>query len=260
MKALDFTYFFSASSEVPETLLVPLYGQVHLTWLAVILVGSLAIALFYRSLKPHQKTSFKRNFAIFIVVFELLRQVIYLQLGRYELGLLPLHLCGITELTIFIYAFTGNKYVKESLYSLGILGALLALLFADWLIYPIMHFQFIHSFVAHGSLFAFVLMLLVSGELRPDARKLPAVFMGTVLLMVPLYFFNKQFNTNFFFMNYPSPGSPLVLFEQWVGNPGYIGLTLVLLLIVWFFMYLPFSRAKRRHYKEAGPLPVRRSS
>lgn len=258
MKNLDFSYFFAPASQIPITLQVPLYGRVHLTWLAVILVASLLISLVYRALKPRQRTRFKRGMAIFIVLFELLRQLIYLQLGRYEWGLLPLHLCGITEVTIFVYAFTNHKIVKESLYALGMVGALMALLFADWLIYPVLHFQSIHSFIAHGALFTFVLMLLVSGELKPNPSQLPAVFMALVVFMVPLYFLNHLLDTNFFFLNYPSPGSPLVLFENWVGNPGYIGLTLVLLLVVWLLMYLPFLRTKRR-YKEAGPIPVKRS-
>lgn len=259
MKTLDFSLFFARADEIPSSLQLSLYGTQHLIWLGALLVASLIISFMYKALKPRQRSKFKKQLAWFIILFELLRQIIYIQLGRYEWGLLPLHLCGITEFTIFIYAYTNNKYVKESLYSLGIVGALMALLFADWLIYPVLHFQSIHSFVQHGALFTFVLMLLVSGELRPNARHLPVVFMGLVLMVIPIYFLNHVLNTNFFFVNYPSPGSPLVLFEQIAGNPGYIALTIGLLLVVWIVMYLPFKGSGRKRYKEAGPLPVRRS-
>jgi hypothetical integral membrane protein (TIGR02206 family) len=177
--------------------------------------------------------------------FELLRQIIYLVLGRYELGLLPLHLCGLTEFLIFFHAFTKNKIIKESLYAMGIIGALMALLFADWLIYPLWHFQSIHSFVMHGLLLGYIIMLLWSQELRPNYKLLPQVFILFFLICFGLFYFNKQYGTNFFFLNYPSPGSPLVMFEEWVGNPGYIGLTVVLLLIVWFIMYLPWRIGRK---------------
>lgn len=258
MNALDFSYFFAPASEIPSALQLPLYGPTHLIWLGLIVVASLLIAFVYRSLRARSRTRFKRSLALFIILFEVLRQLIYLQLGRYEWGLLPLHLCGVTEFAILMYAYTSNKYVKESLYALGIVGALMALLFADWLIYPVLHFQSIHSFVQHGALFSFILMLLISGELKPKAAHLPWVFTGLIVLMVPLYFLNGFLNTNFFFLSYPSPGSPLVLFEQWVGNPGYIGLTFLLLMLVWVIMYLPFIKVRRR-YKEAGRIPIKRS-
>jgi uncharacterized membrane protein YwaF len=134
----------------------------------------------------------------------------------------------------------------------------MALLFADWLIYPSLHFQSIHSFVMHGLLLGFVVMLLVSGELKPDPRLLPMVFMGLVIFLIPIYYLNQKLYTNFFFLAYPSPGSPLVMFEEIAGSPGYIFVTMALLFVVWFMMYLPFL-GKRRRYKVAHTLPVRRS-
>ena len=63
---------------------------------------------------------------------------------------------------------------------------------------------------------------------------------------------------NFFFLNYPSPGSPLVLFEQIAGNPGYIALTLLLVLVVWIILYLPFYSSTKHRVREAYSLPARK--
>ena len=122
-------------------------------------------------------------------------------------------------MTIFIYAFTKNKIAKESLYALGIVGALMALIFADWLMLPLLNFQSIHSFLMHGLLIAFIVMLVVAGEIKPNYKNLPMVFIVHLFICFGLYFFNKAFDTNFFFMNYPSPGSPLVMFETTVRQP-----------------------------------------
>jgi len=258
MENLTLDYFFSPPQDIPTSLSLSLYGRTHLIWLAIIIVASIGISLFYRNMNTHQRKQFKKGMAIFIILFELLRQLIYINLGRYELGLLPLHLCGLTEFAIFIYAFSSNKTIKESLYALGIIGALMALLFADWLIYPIMHFQSLHSFIQHGALFTFCLMLLISGELKPDYRRLPAVAGLLTIICFGLYFFNKVYDTNFFFLNYPSPGSPLVLFEELAGNPGYIALTILLLLVVWLVMYLPFYRPNKPRVREAYSMPTRK--
>lgn len=238
-------YFFASEQQIPESMRLNLYGRTHLLWLGAIVVFIVLLSIFYTRLRPYQKKQFKKSFALFIIFFELLRQIIYLVLGRYELGLLPLHLCGLTEVLILFHAFTKNKVVKESLYAMGLIGALMALLFADWLVYPVLHFQSIHSFVMHGLLMGYIVMLIWSQELKPNEKLLPQVFILFFLICFGLYYFNKQYDTNFFFLNYPSPGSPLVIFEQWVGNPGYIGLTVVLLFVVWFILYLPWRLSRK---------------
>ena len=254
---MDFSGFFYDYKNVPEGLGIAYYSMPHLIWLGAILVMIILISLLYRSMRPNQRTGFKKEFAAFIIGAEILRQVYYIVLGRYYLEYLPFHLCGLTEMTIFIYAYTNNKIAKESLYALGIIGALMALIFADWLMLPLFNFQSIHSFLMHGLLIAFIVMLVVAGELKPDARNLPKVFLVHLAICVVLYFFNKQFDTNFFFMNYPSPGSPLIIFEQTFGNPGYVFFTIVLVFAVWLVEYLPwlFFRPKKNYkysYKEVA--------
>ena len=253
---MDFSTFFLDNYNVSEGMGVAVYGPEHLTWLAAMVVGMVLISLYYRSLREPQRDRFKKGMAWFILGLEIVRQVIYLVMGRYRVEYLPFHLCGITEFTIFIYAYTKNKTARESLYALGIIGALMALAFADWLHLPLFNFQSIQSFLIHGALIAFILMLLVAGEIKPEVKRLPKVFMVHLVIFIATFFFNKAFDTNFFFLNYPSPGSPLVLFEEIAGNPGYNLLTFGLLLVIWVILYLPwmiFNREKKNYkynYKE----------
>lgn len=258
MNAFTFAYFFAAASDIPTDIAIGLFSLTHILYSLAMLVMAIIISFYYRNLRPRQKSSFKKNFSLFILFYELLRFLAYVQMGRFSYDLLPLHLCGISEFLIFGYAFTKNKYLNESLYALGLIGAVMALTFSDWLNFPFWHFQTIHSFTQHGFLLSFVLMLLISGELKPNVKNLPVVFIGLLITMVPLYYLNQILGTNFFFLAYPSPGSPLVLFEQIAGNPGYIFLVLALLLFVWLLMYLPFM-GKRNKARQAYKVPVRRS-
>jgi len=242
---MDFSTFFYDLYNVPQGMGIEYYSTPHLIWLGALLVLIIGVSLAYRSMNSSSRTRFKKGFAIFIISMEIFRQVTYLIMGRYRLEYLPFHLCGFTEFTILIYAFTKNKIAKESLYALGIVGALMALIFADWLILPLLNFQSIQSFLAHGCLIAFIVMLVFSGELKPNYKNLPMVFIVHLVLCFGLYYFNKAFDTNFFFMNYPSPGSPLVIFEQMFGNPGYVFFTIVLVGIVWLIEYLPWVIFKR---------------
>lgn len=247
---MDFSHFFSDLYNIPQGLGIAYYSTPHLIWLGALVVMIISVALVYRSLRNQQRTRFKKGFAVFIIAMEIFRQVTYLVMGRYRLEYLPFHLCGFTEFTILIYAFTKNKIAQESLYALGIIGALMALFFADWLILPLLNFQSIQSFLAHGALIAFIVMLVFAGELKPNYKNLPMVFIIHLALCFGLYFFNKAYNTNFFFMNYPSPGSPLVLFEQQFGNPGYVYFTIVIVWVVWLIEYIPwiiFKRTKRNY-------------
>ena len=252
---MDFSGFFYDYKNVPEGVGIGYFSTPHLIWLGSLILIILFTSILYRSMRPNTQTKFKKGFALFIVGAEILRQVYYIALGRYYLEYLPFHLCGLTEMTIFIYAFTKNKIAKESLYALGIVGALMALIFADWLMLPLLNFQSIHSFLMHGLLIAFIVMLVVSGEIKPNVKNLPKVFFIHFIICFGLYFFNKAFDTNFFFMNKPSPGSPLVIFEKMFGNPGYVFFTILLVFVVWFIEYLPwviFGRTKK-NYKYTRP-------
>lgn len=248
---MDFSYFFYDLYNIPQGMGIAYYSTPHLLWLGALLIMIIVVSLVYRAMRSTNRTKFKKGFALFIIGMEVFRQVTYLVMGRYRLEYLPFHLCGFTEITILIYAYTKNKYAKESLYALGIIGAFMALIFADWLVLPLLNFQSIQSFLAHGALIAFIFMLVFSGELKPNYKYLPMVFIIHLFLCFGLYYFNKAFDTNFFFMNYPSPGSPLVIFEQMFGNPGYVFFTIVIVGVVWLIEYLPwvFFKRNKKNYK-----------
>ena len=124
-------YFFASADQIPQAMQLKAFGSSHLIWLVCIGVFIVLLSMFYTKLRPYQKRQFKKTFALFVVFFELLRQIICLVLNRYDLGLLPLHLCGLMEFLILYHAYSKNKIIKERLYAIGLIGAVMALTFAD---------------------------------------------------------------------------------------------------------------------------------
>jgi len=128
-------------------------------------------------------------------------------------------------------------------------GAAMALIFPAWAAYPILNIVSLFCFLIHGLLVIYPIMLFAGGDLEPDYKNLPKCLLFLILIALPIYRFNKAFGTNFLFINYPSPGSPLVLFERWFGNPGYILGILILIFAVWAALYLPLVLMRRAEDK-----------
>lgn len=175
------------------------------------------------------------------------RYIYLLIIGEFDLEVLPFHLCSMAIYLSLLNAYYPGKIKKEILYSLCMPGAAAALLFPSWAGYPMISLVNIQNFLQHALLMIYPIMLFAGGDIRPNYKNLPKCLLFLLIISPPIYIFNKIFDTNFLFINYPSPGSPLVLFEKWFGNPGYILGLLMLILVVWFFLYSPivFLRFRR---------------
>ncbi|TFG83163.1 MAG: hypothetical protein E4G74_01615 [Erysipelotrichales bacterium] len=177
------------------------FGLEHDLWLLAILVIGLFTVYLYRNMNPNQRMRFLRIFAACIVLSEVARQLIYGLQGAYRLEYMPLHLCAVTELACLIYAFKRDAVSREFMYWIGLPGALAALLFPDWLQIPLWNFQSIHSFGVHGAMTIFAILLLAGGESRPKIKGAAWTMGLMALLALPLFFLNKLWDTNFFFLN-----------------------------------------------------------
>jgi hypothetical integral membrane protein (TIGR02206 family) len=217
------------------------FGLEHDIWLFALFLIGLFTVYVYRNMNPEKRKHFLRVFATCIVLSEVARQLIYGLQGAYKLEYMPLHLCAVTELACLIYAYKRDAISREFMYWLGLPGALAALLFPDWLHIPLWNFQSIHSFGVHGAMTIFAVLLLAGGESRPQLKGTAWMLGLMAIVAPPLYLLNKLINTNFFFLNYPSPGSPLVVLQDIAGNPGYIALLVLLVMAIWVVMYLPWG-------------------
>lgn len=217
-----------------------LFGFTHWCWLIGIAAAGVVLCVIHRRLSDRGRTVFRRSVALSMFGLYLLRQLIIAIQGEYGPWCLPLHLCGMSLYIETLDSLIQKKFTRELCYAVCMPGALMGMLFADWIDTPVLNFLHISCSVFHGLMIIYPLLSLTSGDFRPNARRLPLCFGFLAAVSVPVYFFNRSFGTNFMFLSEPSPGSPLVWFEQWLGNPGYLLGFVIMIAIVWAVMYIPF--------------------
>jgi uncharacterized membrane protein YwaF len=127
-------------------------------------------------------------------------------------------------------------YLADVQYALCLPGALSALLFPDWTIYPAVSFMSIVGFVNHGLLVASGCYAIFDKHFTIHIKHLwrPVSFLA--VLVPVMYAFDRHYNANYLFLLWPSPNSPLVAVER-ICAPyylvGYAGLVLIF-MVVWY--------------------------
>lgn len=223
----------------PEAVGFGLFSAVHGAYLAAAALSALLLCLFYRRWGAEKRKRLRRGIAASALALELLRAVLLMLSGHYTIGRLPLHLCAMAVYISFFHALRGGRLTGQFLYAFCMPGAAAALLFPDWSYYPALHFMTLCSFALHILVFCYILMQVPCGDIRPDAKSLPQCLGAMLAAAIPVYVFDVLTNTNYLFLNWPSPGSPLELFA-FLGRPGYLLGYIPLIAGVWIILYLPF--------------------
>ncbi len=248
--------FWATEKTLPDGVGVEAFCPGHLAWIAGAAIFGAAAAMVYRRLGVREREIFSRTLALLIFISELGKDIFLAANGAFNVGYLPLHLCGLAVFVCLGDSLRPSPIVRETLYCLVLPGALSALLFPDWLRYPLLTFQSLQSFSIHAMLFAYPLLKLASGELRPDFRKLPRCFLLLLCAAVPIYFFNRAFGTNFLFLSAPVPGSPLEPIAALFGRFYLVGFA-AFVVAVWAVMYLPwalYERLRNRHTRSGAKI------
>ena len=223
------------------------FGGPHLLMLAGLAVLTAALCVLYAKLPKRRRAAMLKILAFVIVGLEVAKQATFPLLhGQYWYFLLPLHFCGLSIAIEFVHAFWPNKTTGEILYCLCLPGAVMALLFSNWSMYTFNNFYCLQSFVIHALHIAFPLSLLITKEIVPDYKKLWRVVVFLAAVVPPIYLVNLRLGTNFFFINAGSEGSPLEIFIQIAGVPGFLLLYAGLVAFVWILMYAPWVIAGRK--------------
>ena len=89
-------------------------------------------------------------------------------------------------------------------------------------------------------------LLLLSGGFRPNAKRLPKVFLILLCECVPIFFINKLLGTNFFFLNGTAGNPVLKLLAEIFGKDLYFLGMPFLLVVVWAVMYLPWHLIEKK--------------
>ena len=232
---------FFVTAESPETGF-GLFSAAHFIWLIIGAATAVLICLIYRRSPAEKRSRIRITLASSALAIELLKTLLLILAGDYGIGRLPLHLCGLSIYFCFIHSFiksSQSSVFSQFLYFFCMPGAVFALIFPDWVGYPLFSFMTFSGFLLHFLITIYVVMQVISADIFPDLRRLPACILIMLLLAVPVYFFDKSTGTNYMFLNWPSPGSPLEWFSS-LGRPGYLLGYIPLMLTTWAVLYLPF--------------------
>ena len=211
-------YFLDTVETIEEGLGFTLFSLEHVIWLIAFVVFSLVCTYFYRKADEKGKARWRKAFMIALIADELWK-MLWLTVGdRYLFTYLPLHLCSINIFLISWHALKPNKLLGNYLYTVGIPGALAAMLFPTWTELPVGNFMYWHSFTVHILLAGYPLILTLAGDIKPDWRTVPKCLLLLLGMAVPIYGINLLLDTNFMFLMYADPGNPLYLFEQMWGS------------------------------------------
>lgn len=147
--------------------------------------------------------------------------------GTFSIQWWPLHTCNMCEYISLAFTLAPRRsrvadLHAEVLFTLGLPGALMALLFPGWSYCDPLTLPVFCGFMEHSLIVAFVLATLLGGDLRPRMRNAWMGMAFVVAYFAVMYPFNQHFSTNFAFISAPAANSPLSAWAASWGNPGYL--------------------------------------
>lgn len=254
-------YFFFYTKIVEEKMLFDigfdLYSAGHLIWLVVIVVSCVLFSNWYKKLPELSRTKTKKFFAVAILVSEILKDLVLWLAGAPMMEYLPLHLCSFAIFGMLIDAYGKWQHITGQMLAYAFCpGAISALLFCNWTELPFFNYLNIHSFVFHGWIVIYFVMLYRGGEIKPVYSGIWKTIGVILPLAVPVFIFNLIFEQNYLFLNEASEGSPLVpiwnIFGTKLGLPGYIFGCILLVLVVFHILYVVYKVLGKTSNKKRG--------
>ena len=237
--------FFTYENNLPADVGYDLYSPAHISAIAVcLLIIILIIVRFVRS-DEVGKLKIRRITSIVPVVMLVVRIIYILICGAPIVYELPLHLCSMTGIFCLSYEFCLKKslYVRsvlgQAMYALCLPGALMAILFPNGTIYPIIHYISLESYLFHSLIIAYICIRLIDKGILPGIKEACKSILFLLVIVPPVYLFNVIFDTNFMFVIWPSSGSPLYGFYKAGGYAGYrVGFAFVALVVIYIMNIL----------------------
>ena len=224
----------------------PLFGSAHLLSVGITLMLVTVAMVFIRKKSLRTQRRVMRVIPLFMLALEAFKDLFLVSVGRFGIGYLPLHVCSIGIFVFLLREYLpwdrGRKYFGEVALVLIMPASVAALIFADWTIYyPVLNFINLHSYLWHGLLVLYPLLLYQAKEISPSIRHFHWVIIFLCVVVPPIYLFDKHFGCNYFFVNQPVSGSPLEWLASFMGNPGYLAGYAVLVILVLLLVYLIFD-------------------
>ena len=256
--------FWLYEDDLPAGVGVESFGAGHLAYLAAFLTLAVCYTFFYKRLDARRRKNADGILGFAVFFFALCAYGVTALIGRFSLYTLPIHVCSLLFFLTPIHARTGGArpgsfaaglhgFLGAALFHPGMLGALSALLFPDWLDCPFRHYLSISAFLSHGLLFVYGASLLVSIAEAPDPvglfrRDLRNSLLFLAVGALVMFFFDRATDTNYWFMAGPSSGSPFMGIYVGRGYGGYLAayaLAALAVTALWYALrYFLFVRGR----------------
>lgn len=218
-----------------------LYSAPHLIWLALMTLLTVLLVRAYCRSGESGRDRMRKVIALAMLGMEIIKDAIVIAVGWWNPGYLPFHLCGLAIFAVLADAYwRGQKVTGQLILFAFMPGALSALLFANWTMYPFFVYMCIHSFVYHTLIVAYAVMIFASREVVPDYKGLWKTMAAVVVSIPPVYGINLLFaehNPNFMFLMEASPGSPLVPVWNLAGPDWYIPACILMVAVVFHLLF-----------------------
>ena len=244
-----FDLFFT--SNIPEHLRFAAFSVSHALW---VLASALFVFMVARDTREKDIAQKEKRLLFFAWSIPAIHAVsitghllleIFVEPQYSFLNFLPTNLCTLNVIIMPLAIVKNNKTVLNFLYALSLPGAAMAILTPTTYYYGrffYLSWSVVLYFIDHAIMVLVPVLAIMCGRFRPDYRYLPRVMAYFLPYVAVIYVANKIANHNWLFINVPEEGTILVLFEAYLGNPGYIAAMAVLLAIVIFCMYLPWYK------------------
>lgn len=245
-------YFFTYETKIPDGVGFTLFGPWHLLWLMLLVAGGILYVRRYKKSSEQQQKHMEGLVAASLILWIAIRMLYIVLIHEKMLYELPFHLCSMAGILCAIHYFTNWKWLGQVLYTICLPGTILALLFPNWNFYPVIHFITIEAFFFHIGIVLYVAGQLASHKIEPKLTRLWQVLLFLLAVVTPIYWFDKKFDVNYMFVNWPSAGSPLVWLAEKMGNPGYLAgyaalvLLCMVLMDVGYFLWTTYAKNSRR--------------
>ena len=232
-------YFWYTYHELADDVGFSYFGVEHLTALAIVLAGIVACSLVFVRLGERGRDRMLKGIAVLVALGEVARDVTLACVGHLDMEFLPLHLCSFAIVVFVVHAFMPDSRLRDALgeisWCLLMPGSLCALLFPNWTAYPMLNFMNLHSFFWHALIALYPVLLLLGGRIRPRVGHWWYAVVFLAVVVPPIYAFDVATGYNYFFVNFPSAGTPLATLYDLMGEwwrVGYAALALVVILVL----------------------------
>ncbi|WP_320165240.1 TIGR02206 family membrane protein [uncultured Trichococcus sp.] len=245
------SYFWTFESDLPNGMGVETFSSEHIGVLILSAIIIFYIIQLYRKQPVVGRKSIKRTIAALLALLYFSRWIwcaFFADFSFFMSLLLPLHLCSISAIMGTAAVFSNNRMLKEFSYGVGLPGGMAAMANPNLGPYPLFSFFFAEYTLTHILLILLPLLYVFGDGFRPDVRSLSQSICLATPFIGMAFWVNQTIGSNYMFLNRAEEGTVLVLFDKWLGTPGYLIAVLLSIFISWAILYAPWEIPRRRNF------------